>query len=242
MNTLPRGNIDLPGFDIRVIETKDLGDGDRAAAIALFQANYRQANVAYLAQSFTKLRHMAIASSEGTAAGFALGETRVIDLPRLPEQTVAMAGICCVGPAFRRRGLFGALERGAIGAGMPPAGAPGRILMTGRMAHPASYRTMSRNTGVVPRASSQPTRWQRAVGQAVADAYGSHGFDPETFVVIGSGTPIGYPVIEMELEPEEWKVFAPVNRDRGDSLLGLSWQPDPPDGWLDDDAPQHGSV
>ena len=36
----------------------------------------------------------------------ALGDMRVVDLPRLPQQAVAMAGICCVAPEYRRRGLL----------------------------------------------------------------------------------------------------------------------------------------
>jgi hypothetical protein len=61
--------------------------------------------------------------------------------------------------------------------------------------------------------------------------YGVSGFDPDTFVCAGSGVPIGYPRIDMDVGPEEWDVFAPVNRERGDSLLGLCWIPDAPEGW-----------
>jgi hypothetical protein len=147
-----------------------------------------------------------------------------------------MAGICCVAPAFRRRGLFGHLERLTCA---PPEGAPraSRMVTTGRMAHPASFRLMTYNPSHVPKRGVTPTRWQQAVGQAIAAAYGSTGFDPATFVVIGSGTRIGYPVMELEVTDEEREVFAPVNRDRGDSLLGMAWIPDAPDGWDDPDAP-----
>ncbi|KPK47750.1 MAG: hypothetical protein AMJ77_02005 [Dehalococcoidia bacterium SM23_28_2] len=69
------------------------------------------------------------------------------------------------------------------------------------------------------------------MGQAIAKAFGSHAFDPETFVCIGTGEPTGYPIIEMEVEPWEWEVFRQVNRDRGDSLLVMVWTPDAPAGW-----------
>jgi hypothetical protein len=38
-------------------------------------------------------------------------------------------------------------------------------------------------------------------------------------------------VIELEAEPSEWEMFRPVDRDRGDALLGICWHPDPPLGW-----------
>lgn len=93
---------------------------------------------------------------------------------------------------------------------------------------------MSRNPVVVPKPGVPITAWQREVGRAIADIYGVQRFDEETFVVEGSGAPIGYPVMEIEVEPEEWVVFEHVDRDRGDSLLGLSWRPDAPPGWDDE--------
>jgi hypothetical protein len=222
---------DMSAFDIRTVPTAELTPADREIMFALFASNYRDANRAYLEKSFGTLKYSAIATEHGTPAGFALAEMRIIDLPRLPQQTVAMAGICCVDPAFRRRGLFGALETTAMmGAGIRR---DGRYLSAGRMAHPASMRTMARNATVVPKPGVPITEWQRAVGRAIADAYGVAKFDDDTFVVHGSGAPIGYPVMEIEVEPEEWIVFERVNRDEGDSLLGVCWHPDAPEGWLD---------
>ena len=76
-----------------------------------------------------------------------------------------------------------------------------------------------------------PNEWQREVGAAIAEAYGSPGFDPETFVVSGSGVPIGWPVMEIEAAPEEWEVFEHVDRSKGDSLLGIRWVDTAPEGW-----------
>jgi hypothetical protein len=92
-------------------------------------------------------------------------------------------------------------------------------------------RSLARNPTVVPKPGVRPTTWQQEVGQAIADAYGVHAFDPKTFVCIGSGDPIGYPIIELQVEPEEWEVFRPVDRDRGDALLAMIWTPDAPPGW-----------
>jgi hypothetical protein len=223
---------DAADFDFRTIPTQDLTDAEREQAIALFQLTYREANIPYLERSFNKLRYAAFATHDGEPAGFALGESRVMDLPRLPQQFVTFAGICCVDPRFRRRGLFGALEMRTLLAGdlLPE---PGRVLAVGRMAHPASMRVMQRNRGVVPRLDGPPTPWQQAVGIAIAEAYGVYKFDPLTFVSIGDGTPIGYPAMEVEATEEEWAAFRHVDRSRGDALLGLSWRPDPPPGWDD---------
>lgn len=217
-------------FDFRVHLAGALPPDALAAVFALFESNYRDANRAYLERSLTKLRYAAIATHEGQPAGFGLGETRRIDLPGLPRQLVRMAGICCVAPAFRRQGLFGKLEQLALSKGGPWPG-EGRMLTSGRMAHPASMRSMSRNPTVVPKPGVAPTPWQREVGTAIAAAYGVAGFDPDTFVCKGSGEPIGYPLIEIEVEPEEWRVFEPVDRDRGDALLALAWYPNAPPGW-----------
>jgi len=220
---------DLTDFAFRTVPTAELTASDRDVMQGLFATNYRQANAAYLEKSFGTLGFAAIATHDDVPAGFALGEMRILDLPRLPGQTVALAGMCCINPSFRRRGLFGALELAALrGADFVPVG---RYLSAGRMAHPASMRTMARNATVVPKPGVPITAWQREVGRAIAAAYRTQQFDDETFVCVGSGTPIGYPVMDIEAEPEEWRVFEPVNRDRGDSLLGLCWHPDAPDGW-----------
>ena len=200
----------------------------------LFAQNYREANLDYLEKSIGKLRFLSIArDAEGTPAGFALGETRLMDLPRLPGTIVRLAGLCCVSPAFRRRHLFGALEGLALGARAELSQRNDRSLSTGRMAHPASFRGMSKSPSVVPRRGKVPTPWQQEVGIAIAEAYGSPGFDPLTFRVHGSGVPIGWPIIEIESTPEEWEPFATVDRARGDSLLGISWGDTPPPGWDD---------
>jgi len=221
---------------IAVIPTADLGPLDRDAILALFRQNYREANAAYLEKSLHVLAFAAIARDpEGRPAGFALGEPRVIDLPRLPAQPVRLAGLCCVDPAFRRQGLFRRLEHDVLSARPLPA-AP-RYLSAGRMAHPASFRTMSANPTVVPRRGMTPTPWQQAVGAAIAAAYGTREFDAETFVCRGTGAPIGWPIIDIEASPEEWELFRPVDRTRGDSLLGIAWSPDAPPGWDDPAAP-----
>lgn len=214
---------------IRTLRSADVDPASLARLVALFRASYRDADEAYLLRSLTRLRFVAMATAGDDLAGFALGDMRLMDLPRLPAQTVALAGICCVDLRFRRLGLFRTLEQHAFAAAGIPSGP--RLLACGRVAHPASFRTMTSNPTHVPRRGTPPTLWQREVGAAIAAAYGTVRFDPMTFICAGSGRAIGYPVMDMDVNPEEWEVFAGVNRDRGDSLLGLCWVPDAPPGW-----------
>lgn len=224
---------DFSGFEIRVWQTDSIPDEVFEQVKAVFAENYREANIGYLEKTTGKLRFMSTAHDrQGRMAGFALGECRVIDLPRLPQTNVNLAGLCCVSPDFRRHGLFGRLEGLALGAYQPPPA--DRYLSCGRCAHPASFRNFFRNPQAVPHRGKRPTEWQREVGVAIADAYGSPGFDPDTFVVKGSGVPIGWPIIEIEATEEEWAIFKPVDRSRGDSLLGIAWNPNPPAGWNED--------
>jgi hypothetical protein len=38
-------------------------------------------------------------------------------------------------------------------------------------------------------------------------------------------------VIDIDATPEEWEMFKSVDRAKGDSLLGIAWNPTPPEGW-----------
>jgi hypothetical protein len=220
---------DLSELELRVRDAGALSEPERRALLGLFEASYRRANPAFLARSLALLRNVATASRGGTLVGFALADTRVMDLPRLPDQVVSLAGIGCVAPEFRRRGVLRQLELLAVTASSVPERP--RRLICGRMAHPAALRLIGRFPTAVPRAGVRPTAWQQEVGEAIAAAYGVHRFDPETFVCVGDGTPIGYPVMELDVEPREWELFAAVDRDRGDALLAIAWVPDAPRDW-----------
>jgi hypothetical protein len=226
---------DLSDFEFQVLEGRELSSRQRGELFSLFEANYRKANRPFLERSLVRIRHVALAYRDALPVGFALGETRVMDLPRLPRQTVVLAGISCIAPEFRRLGLFSQLTMLAAAAGSVPAAA--RRLLCGRVAHPAARRTLSGLPGAIPQPGRPPSPWQQEVGTAIAEAYGVHGFDPRTFVCIGDGRPIGYPLIELELEPQEWELFEPVDRDRGDSLLAMGWAPDSPAGWTGSATP-----
>ena len=225
---------DFEGFEFTTLPFDRLTPADRAAVIELFDACYVQANHDYLEQSLKKLRFVSLAKRDEKPCGFAVADTRVMDLPRLPQQVVNLAGLSCILPEFRRHGLFVELELRASRAGDPPTSK--RFLVGGRMAHPAAFRTIASFPTAVPKRGVPPTRWQQEVGRVIADAYGVDDFDATMFICKGSGKPIGYPNIEVDVKPEEWEAFAQVDRDRGDSLLGIAWVPDAPPGW------QRGSV
>ena len=222
-----------PGIDdiqTRVIRTDALRKDDLKMVHRLFDLSYRQANHSYLEKSFSRLKHIAMATDGSTPVGFAVADTIETDLPRMTGlQTVTLAGICCVASDYRRMGLFGKLE-GLAGSASGISRAGKRNLVCGRMAHPAGFRTISRSPAVIPKYGIPLSDWQKEVGLKVAGLYGVN-LDPETMVVIGAGVPIGYPIIEQEVTEEEWLPFRAVNRDRGDSLLGITWQPDAPEGW-----------
>src|SRR4030042_95244 len=176
----------------RVVQTDKLPAAERHTIHALFDLGYGQANHGYLDQSLTKLRFLALAHDQETPVGFALGDAVITPLPRMTEpQCAILAGICCIAPAYRRLGLFGRLESLAIReSGLVRPGS--RVLSCGRMAHPASFRLMRGNPTVVPKVGHPPSPWQQEVGLFVAGLYGVQ-LDPETFVVIRKGKPIGYP-------------------------------------------------
>ena len=222
--------VSIGDIEIRVIRTDAMEIGDLDMVHRLFDLSYRQANHSYLEKSFSKLRYIALATVRKTPVGFAVADTIETHLPRLVEpQIVTLAGICCISPVYRRMGLFRKLEglaTSASGISQPET----RALVCGRMAHPASFRIINQSPAVIPKYGVPLSDWHKEVGLKVAGLYGVN-LDPETMVVIGEGLPIGYPIIEQEVTEQEWLPFKAVNRDRGDSLLGITWQPDAPEGW-----------
>ena len=207
--------------------TATLGADDERRVVDLFAANYRDADVDYLRESMRALRLIALARDGAAIVGFSLADNRRLDLPRLPNRVVRLAGLACVAPAYRRRRLMVALSSLTVRHDLGDD--PG--LVCGRMAHPATFRLMERLPTAVPRIGVPLTDWQREIGAAIAAAYGTRAFDPATFVCRGRGRPIGYPRIEIEATPDEWAQFRHVDRARGDALLGFAWLSPPPPGW-----------
>lgn len=220
----------IKDIDIRVKRTDALSNDELEMVHQLFDLAYRKANHLYLEKSFLKLKYISLATFEKSLVGFALADTIKTPLPRMPDpQIVSLAGICCVDSNYRRLGLFKTLEYMAFG-GSGILKPEERVLMCGRMAHPVSFRTMRQFPSVIPKYGTPLSDWQKEIGLKAAELYGVN-LDPETLVVIGDGSPCGYPNINCEVTEEEWLPFKSVNRDRGDTLLGIFWVPDAPQGW-----------
>jgi hypothetical protein len=162
---------------------------------------------------------------------FALADARLAEMPGFEEpQSVLLAGIACVHDEYRRGGMFSMIAVGAArGSGLLER-TGGRFLACGRMAHPVGFRSMKRLHKPLPDGERMLSPWHLDVAAAVAKLYGVR-LRGDSLVVAGSGRPIGYPRIEIEVDSEEWLPFADVDRDRGDSLLGLAWAPEAPAGW-----------
>jgi hypothetical protein len=220
----------LPEFAFRTVPTDSLTTADRRLLSELFDGCFGDANQAYLKKLLRQLRTVSVATCDEKPAGFTLSDVRVMDLPRLPEQVVMLGGLACVTPEFQRRGLMLELARRNFMKSTPRWSES--ALFCVRYGHPAAFsRVVAGIQNGVPRRGVRPTAWQQEVGRVIADAYGVERFDPETFVCIGAGTPIGHPIIDFEVDPQDWEVFRPVDRERGDSLLGIVWMPDAPPGW-----------
>ena len=228
------GPLEVEGVDFEVLPTAELPVEISASLHAVFDLTYRNADHDYLDESIVNLDRAVLGRHEGEVVGFALGAWRAVELPRLPPgQVVKLAGLACIDPGFRRRGLASRLGELATGGGPVEAE---HALFGGRMAHPASYRQTSARLGAVPRPDRRPNAWQRAVGAVVAGLCGVSDFDDETFVCRGRARPIGEPVVEVDVTDDEWKVFAPVDRPKGETLLAIWWGGDPgPEGWIEVD-------
>ena len=214
---------------------KDLSGTEVNDIMQLFDQSYRAANHVYLLNSFDVMRWIAMAYDSHGLVGFAVGDAVETELPRCDSmQIVAMAGIACIDTRHRRSGLFGHLAL----ASMKKTGLLTEnrsYLLCGRMAHAASYRATSRaSNNIVPLAGQSTTQWHREIIECIAELY-KVTVDPLTSRVIGQGIPIGYPLLDYDATEEEKAVFASVNRDNGDSLLAMSWRPEPPQGWLSAD-------
>jgi len=79
---------DISRLDFEVHEASAISPLQRAQLLGLFQANYRDANPDFIDKSLSVLGRAAFAYDGGEAIGFAMGDTRRMDLPRLPDQPV----------------------------------------------------------------------------------------------------------------------------------------------------------
>jgi len=219
-------------IDVRALPTTDLSAHERAGLHGVFDAAYEHADHDYLEDSLTRFDYVAMAWSGDNPVGFALADYRIMDLPGLPGQLVTRGGLGCVDPGLRRRGTVAALVAAAAHAAWRPEYAQPRQLSAARFAHPATFRFAREwQNGVVPCPGAVPTPWHQQIGTIVAASLGAADFLSDTFVCVGPGRPVGQPLVHIDVHEHEWSLFEAVDRDRGDTLLGIGWVPNPPPGW-----------
>jgi hypothetical protein len=217
-------------LDFRTKTTSELNSIELEGIHTLFEHTYREADHRYLDASLSNLRNIALALEEEKVVGYSMSDSRRVAIPRIRQkQLIALGGIGCIDDHYRRLGLFSQLANlgGALDGDVHKGE---RILACGRMAHPASFRTLRRSPTVIPRHDLPLSDWHLEVGAALAELYGAV-LKPKSLVVQGSGKPIGHPNIEIQVSDKELLPFEQVNRDEGDSFLGIAWFPDAPPGW-----------
>jgi len=218
-------------IQVTALSVHDLTEDQVSQILALFDAAYADADHSYLLSSFEVMDWIALATHGPVLVGFAIGDAKIVDLPRRNGlQPVASYGIGCVDENYRRMGLFTRLEKAVVQAsGKLPVNA--RYLNCGRPAHPATYNFIANiGTGCIPEPGSPLSPWHLEMVERVA-ALCCVKVHPGTCVVIGKEMPIGYPRLKVIATDAELRLFENVNRDRGEALLTMSWTPEAPSGW-----------
>jgi hypothetical protein len=223
----------VTGTDFASRAVTQLTDTERDALFAVFDTAYRHADHHYLADQLNRLDATALAYQDTRLVGFSIAGVMPIDLPVIGRRTVAMPGLYCVDPAMRRAGVASGLGSTMIFGTPRPRQAE---LVVSRIATPATLKGFPLDRAwpktlqarLASYTSLSPT--QRAVGHAACAWWGRR-FDEDHSVCIGTGRPVGEPVIEIDAEEEFWAPFELVDRNRGDTLLDMVWNTEPPPSW-----------
>ena len=229
----PQRVVDTDDVETMTLRTTELDARLREGLSRCFAVTYVDPDQPYLDDQLALFDSIAIAMRGGEVVGFVPAMVRALNVDGLGERRVGMHGLACVDPSVRRKGLFASLGGAAAMASLEGGTMPD--VAAARYATPASARGLFRTPGGLPRPGMLLNELHRAAGRAIAAALESDDFDLETFVCRGPGRPIGKAVLEVDprVTPEEWAWFANVDRSRGDTLLGINWNPtlDPPEGW-----------
>jgi hypothetical protein len=102
------------------------------------------------------------------------------------------------------------------------------VLVAGRIAHPSLYRLFGGLQEPVPRPGYRASGEDRAWGRRLAKRFGCDArYDDRAFRSEGNGTP--EPKLDIDLggepEPEVQELLAPVDPDKGDTLIAFGWAP-----------------
>jgi hypothetical protein len=102
------------------------------------------------------------------------------------------------------------------------------VLVAGRIAHPTLYQLFGDLQEPVPRPGYRASGEDRAWGRRLAKRFGCDSrYDDRAFCSAGDGTP--EPKLDIQLpgetEPEVQELLAPVDPDKGDTLIAFGWAP-----------------
>jgi hypothetical protein len=100
------------------------------------------------------------------------------------------------------------------------------VLVAGRIANPALYRLFGGLQEPCPRPGYRASGEDRAWGRRLAKRFGCDAnYDDRAFRSAGNGTP--EPKLDIELggepEPEVAELLAPLEPDKGDTLIAFGW-------------------
>lgn len=209
---------------------------ERSAVLGLFERSFGDADPRHLLPQFERMNEMLVMRDAEQLIGFGFSRTEQLSLPVLGPTWIGSSGTVCVDPAYRRLGL-------ADGATMMTNVAlrPDPSMLIFHFATPVTIHAALRNLDApwpgrdvheMEAAYAAPTATQRAVGEFLADDAGASGYDADNWVLIGDGHPSGHAVEPDRLDPAYGRLFAPVDRTRGDTLLGPFWLVEPPEAWF----------
>ena len=102
------------------------------------------------------------------------------------------------------------------------------VLVGTRLLDPAGYNAYKGLEDIVPRPGHKATGEERAWGRRLAKRFGAEGrIDDRTFVVKGDSSPCGaldHEALKPDaVDSEIKKLFQPLDRNRGDSLVVFGW-------------------
>ena len=162
----------------------------------------------------------------------------MVDLPVVGAQRLWAQGLTCVDPGLQRRGVASNLPgmtRRGMGANCPTT----RTLRVTPIPRRCwAHSTSTGRPGLATMSwSSPPPIGQPARNNETSRGRSQHISAARTTTMrggvrVGPGHPVGDAVVEIQADENAWALFEAVDRSRGDTLLGLHWVGDPPDGWF----------
>lgn len=236
VSTVTAGPI-VEDVEFTVTAPTRLSRGERDEFNAVFAATYTDHDPGHLDRQFSTMNLATTARRASKLIGFQLFGSRRISTNRLGEVHLGLPGLVCVDPAERRTGV-------AVGMGVRTMWRHGSEFgeldaTAARLASPVSLAMALKEQRQYHWPTDDdlfalydhPSPAQLELAEQAALAHGSPGYDPATGACIGHGRRIGTPIVEPNLPEELQQRFAHIDRDRGDSLLWITWRVPLPPAW-----------